>query len=200
MMIIVRVRGIHSEIVCLAPHPSRAAESHVKSFLSFIDILWIIKPRTMIQHSYLRGLSFWSLEVIYLCLVGVPNQAILYSYDFNYLGFWHRLHKIIFYTLPLFRFFAQRMKGQDIVSFCKLFCILPVHREILTLDVFKEPGLNLWMRLQVVETDKLQSCFSSIWCKNLDICEPQIFHAVILNLSDGCQISWRIYTHSAEEV
>jgi hypothetical protein len=34
----------------------------------------------------------------------------------------------------------------------------------------------------------------------LDICEPQVFHAVILNLSDCCQISWRIYTHSAEEV
>ena len=199
MMILVRVRGIHSKIVCLAPHTS-SAESHVKSFLSFIDILWISKPRTMIKHSNLRGLSFRSLKVINFCLIGVPNQAILNSYDFNYLCLWHCLRKIFLYTLPLFRFFCNWMSGKKIVSFCYFFGFLPVPREKLTLDVFKESVLNLWMCLQVVASDKLQSCFSTIWCKNLDICESQVFHAVILNLCDCCQISGRVYTHSAWEV
>jgi hypothetical protein len=54
------------------------------------------------------------------------------------------------------------MSGEEIVSFGYLVGLLPVLREIFTLDVFKESGVNLLMRLQVLETHKLQSCFSTI--------------------------------------
>ena len=45
------------------------------------------------------------------------------------------------------------MNRQEIVSFGYLVGILPVLREILALNVFKESYLDLWMRLQVLETD-----------------------------------------------
>jgi hypothetical protein len=78
MVIAIRVGGINSEIVCLAPHSSRA-EPHVKSFLPGVNIFGVILPGTMIQHLDLGGLTFGSLEVVNLCLVSVPNQAVLNS-------------------------------------------------------------------------------------------------------------------------
>jgi hypothetical protein len=78
MVITIRVGGIHSEIVCLSPHSS-GAEPHVESFLPGVNIFGVILPGTMIQHLDLRGLTFGSLEVVDLCLVSVPNKAVLNS-------------------------------------------------------------------------------------------------------------------------
>ena len=78
MVIVIRVGGIHREIVSYAPHSSRT-EPHVESFLPGVNIFWIILPGTMIEHLDLRGLSFGCLEVVDLCLVSVPNQAVLDS-------------------------------------------------------------------------------------------------------------------------
>ena len=102
MVIGIRVGGIHSEIVCYAPHSSRT-EPHIESFLPGVNIFWIILPGTMIQHHDLRGLSFRSLEVVDLCLVGVPNQAILDSQNFLDCCIGNGLLEIIIYALPLLR-------------------------------------------------------------------------------------------------
>ena len=81
MMIVIRVGGIHSEIVRLAPHSSLTVP-HVEPFLAGKNIFWVSITGTMIQHHDLRGLSFRSLKVVDLCLVSVQNQAVLDSQDF----------------------------------------------------------------------------------------------------------------------
>jgi len=102
MVIVIRVGGIHSEIVSYAPHSSRT-EPHVESFLPGVNIFWIILPGTMIQHLDLRGLSFGSLEVFDFSLVSVPNQAVLDSQDFFDCCIGHGLLEILIDALPLLR-------------------------------------------------------------------------------------------------
>jgi hypothetical protein len=78
-------------------------EPYVESFLPCVNIFWVILFGTMIQHLDLRGLSFGCLEVDYLSLVSVPNQAVLDSHDFLdcYIG--HGLLEILIDALPLLR-------------------------------------------------------------------------------------------------
>jgi hypothetical protein len=57
----------------------------------------------MIQHLDLRWLSFGSLEVVYLCLVSVPYQAVLDSKDSLDSCIMHGLFEILIDTLPLLR-------------------------------------------------------------------------------------------------
>jgi hypothetical protein len=75
-----------------------------------------------------------------------------------------------------------------------------VLREILALDFVEEPFYDFWLRLLVLETDQLQSGLSTIGGQNLNVNQTQGFHAVILDLSNGCQISLRVYVHGAEEI
>ena len=103
MAVGIRVGGIHSEIVCLAPHSSGITEPHVESFLPGVNISWIILPGTMIQHLDLRGLAFGSLKVVDLCLVSVPNQAVLNPKDLLDSRIRHSLLEILIDTLPLLR-------------------------------------------------------------------------------------------------
>jgi hypothetical protein len=98
----IRVGGIHSEIVCYAPRSSMA-EPYIESFLPGINIFWVILFGTMIQHLDLRGVSFGSLEVVYLSLVSVPNQAVLDSQDFLDCCIGHSFLEILIDALPLLR-------------------------------------------------------------------------------------------------
>jgi hypothetical protein len=102
VVIVIRIGGLHSEIVCYAPHSSRT-ESHVESFLTGVNVFGVILPGTMIQHLDLRGLSFGSLEIVDISLVSVPNQAVLDSQDFLDGCIRHGLLEILINTLPLLR-------------------------------------------------------------------------------------------------
>jgi len=52
----------------------------------------------------------------------------------------------------------------------------------------------------MLETDKLQYCLTTILAHNLNVYQIQGSHAVILDLSNSCQISLRVYVHGAEEI
>jgi hypothetical protein len=104
MVKVIRVGGIHGEIICYAPRSSMT-EPYVESFLAGVDICWVILFGTMIKHFDLRGLSFGSLVVVYLSLVSVPNQAVLDSQDFLDFCIGHCLLEILIDALPLLRAF-----------------------------------------------------------------------------------------------
>ena len=160
--------GIHSEIVSYAPHSSRT-EPHVESFLPGVNIFWVILPGSMIQHFDLRWLSFGSLEVVYLCLISVPNQAVLDSHDSLDSCIGHGLLEILIDTLPLLRALHHLVGWNEIVSFRNLVGLLPVLRESLALYVFKEPFFYFCLGLQMLETDQLQSGLATIWGQNLNV-------------------------------
>jgi hypothetical protein len=71
---------------------------------------------------------------------------------------------------------------------------------MLALDVVEEPFFDFWLRLLMLETDQLQSGLTTIGALNLNVYQTQGFHAVILNLRNGCRICFSVYVHCAEEV
>jgi len=81
MCVGVRVGSIGSKVISLPPHSS-STESHVNSLLMTVDIFRVIIACTMVQDLYLRGLSPEYLEVLDLCLEGVPYQEVLNSHNF----------------------------------------------------------------------------------------------------------------------
>jgi hypothetical protein len=50
------------------------------------------------------------------------------------------------------------------------------------------------------ETDQLQSGLTTIRRQNLNVYQAQGSHAMILDLSNCCQISLRVYVHGAVEI
>jgi hypothetical protein len=54
--------------------------------------------------------------------------------------------------------------------------------------------------LLMFETDKLKSSLTTIWGQNLNVYQAQSFHTMVLDLSNRCQISLRVYVHGAVEI
>ena len=77
----IRVRGIRSKVISFPPHSTRT-ESHVNPFDMTVNSFGLIRACTMVQDLYFRGLSPEYLEVLDLCLEGVPYQEVLNSHNF----------------------------------------------------------------------------------------------------------------------
>ncbi len=78
--------------------------------------------------------------------------------------------------------------------------LLPVLRKILALDVVEEPFFNFGLCFLMLETDQLQRSLATKGGQNLNVYRAQGFHAVILNLRNGCLIDSRVYVHCAGEI
>ena len=52
----------------------------------------------------------------------------------------------------------------------------------------------------MLKDDQLQSGLTTIRGINLNVYQAQGFHAMVLDLSNSCQISLRVYVHGAVEI
>ena len=137
MMIVIWIGSIHCEVICNAPHSSRAI-SHIEAFLPCVNEAGCSPACSMIELFILRDLTLSRLKVVDLSLIGVPYQAILYPLDLHNSRIPHGLLEIRLNTLPFLRPLVYLMYWQEVIAALDLVDLFPMLWKADILCFFKE--------------------------------------------------------------